>query len=334
MASGNLPGVSVTAARLQMQSSTTPADRTGRGRSGGLFDRGNDDRKPWNSDDEDFDEFGRRKKKAARKTRTASAKEPEPAPSATTPSASSKAPNPVDSVADLGSADLTGSGIDPDGAFQALSTDAQSGGKGTKGGGLSVFCKFQAEGRCSRGVSCPFSHDPAILQSMPLERKIRRLCRFFEIGKCTSGAACMYAHGPDELEALLSIRTLWRPPTQPMQAPQGSAINMQLPAATQATFTSDAEQAVRQMQPRQLAQGIRLGQTWDGESAAATPAAITLNKAPQMSPAAKMLAEAMAALRAASASAAASADAPAQGNSPGDADWRPWSVDSAGWGSQ
>jgi len=192
-----IPGASTTAARLQIMGSQLHADRVGRGRGHGLYDRTEpSDRRAWNSDDEDFDEFGRRKKKKA-KVSHPSQKAEETACGASGSATGSRA-----------SSSLTS----PSGSSGPLQEDVD---KRTKSG-VMVYCRFHAQGKCSRGVSCPFSHEVTDLVTVPLEQKIRRLCKFFEAGSCTSGLACPFAHGPDELEELLAIRPAPRRPVTPL----------------------------------------------------------------------------------------------------------------------
>lgn len=181
---------------MQIRTSTQALDRMGRGRAHGLYDRDLSDRKEWNSDDEEFDEFGRRKKKAAKRAKTSANEE----------KVELNAP-PADGIKDDAPVAAHGGLEAPfDSSLAALMHEMDRDGGVPRPTTAMVFCKFQAEGRCTRGVSCPFSHDPAKLLPVQPERKIRRLCRFFEAGRCTSGLGCLYAHGPDELEELLRSR--------------------------------------------------------------------------------------------------------------------------------
>eukprot|EP00928_Gymnodinium_smaydae_P080273 TRINITY_DN64000_c0_g1_i1.p1 TRINITY_DN64000_c0_g1~~TRINITY_DN64000_c0_g1_i1.p1 ORF type:complete len:505 (-),score=65.39 TRINITY_DN64000_c0_g1_i1:19-1458(-) len=68
-----------------------------------------------------------------------------------------------------------------------------------------VPCKFFADGLCTKGAACNFSHDMANAQPQP-GAKIAKECTFFAQGRCTRGDACAYAHGPQELFELQEMR--------------------------------------------------------------------------------------------------------------------------------
>lgn len=184
-----MPGVSVTAARIQMQSSAGLVDRLGRGRGHGLYDRESSDRKPWNSDDEDVDEFGRRKK-TAKKAKT------------------SKTNSELNDSNAAGRDSNNSYGVSASirDTHDSVPTSFQVEESRSTRSSNTIYCMFQAKGKCHRGASCPFSHDASDFVPVQLENKIRRLCKFFEAGRCTNGASCSFAHGPDELEYLLEMR--------------------------------------------------------------------------------------------------------------------------------
>jgi len=61
-----------------------------------------------------------------------------------------------------------------------------------------VPCKNFLAGRCSKGLMCEFSHDPADREARPLMLKSLKPCIFFAKGNCTRGPACPFAHGEEE----------------------------------------------------------------------------------------------------------------------------------------
>jgi hypothetical protein len=68
-----------------------------------------------------------------------------------------------------------------------------------------VACRYFAEGRCSKGNDCPFSHDPAVIAIMPFEAKKRKvICRFFVTGRCTKGDSCVFLHEYTDQKAVQS----------------------------------------------------------------------------------------------------------------------------------
>lgn len=70
-----------------------------------------------------------------------------------------------------------------------------------------AFCKFHAENRCLKGAACEFSHDAAVLASLPLASKTELECVFFSKGQCTRGLGCPFAHGPEELDEVIRLKT-------------------------------------------------------------------------------------------------------------------------------
>mmetsp|Transcript_15470 Transcript_15470/g.41761 ORF Transcript_15470/g.41761 Transcript_15470/m.41761 type:complete len:1056 (+) Transcript_15470:143-3310(+) len=68
-----------------------------------------------------------------------------------------------------------------------------------------VACRYFAEGRCSKGADCPFSHDPAVIEAMPFEAKKRKVvCRFFATGRCSKGDSCVFQHDYSDPKAIQS----------------------------------------------------------------------------------------------------------------------------------
>eukprot|EP00051_Salpingoeca_urceolata_P031979 m.13749 g.13749 ORF g.13749 m.13749 type:complete len:421 (-) comp4649_c0_seq1:488-1750(-) len=49
-----------------------------------------------------------------------------------------------------------------------------------------VRCKFHRQGACTKGSSCPFSHDKSV--------KADNVCKFFLSGTCSYGSRCRYDH--------------------------------------------------------------------------------------------------------------------------------------------
>lgn len=61
-----------------------------------------------------------------------------------------------------------------------------------------VPCKNHLAGRCSKGASCDFSHDPADMEARPIKLKSMKQCIFYAKGGCMRGPACPFSHGEDE----------------------------------------------------------------------------------------------------------------------------------------
>lgn len=70
-----------------------------------------------------------------------------------------------------------------------------------------VPCKFFAEGRCNKGFSCEFSHDPEMYRPKSLAEKSASPCSFYDRGMCTRGDACPFAHGIQELLAIKEMKS-------------------------------------------------------------------------------------------------------------------------------
>lgn len=70
-----------------------------------------------------------------------------------------------------------------------------------------VPCKFFSEGRCNKGFSCEFSHDPEMFRPKSLAEKSASPCSFYERGMCTRGDACPFAHGIQELLAIKEAKS-------------------------------------------------------------------------------------------------------------------------------
>lgn len=55
-----------------------------------------------------------------------------------------------------------------------------------------VACAFFARGSCTKGSSCPFSHDEDDVTAS--NAQLLKPCVFFFKGKCSKGDACMFSH--------------------------------------------------------------------------------------------------------------------------------------------
>jgi len=73
----------------------------------------------------------------------------------------------------------------------------------------SVPCKFFAQGRCSKGNMCQFSHEqpqavrprcPPARTASPGCRKVP--CRFYVEGRCRKGDQCTFSHSPESLQPI------------------------------------------------------------------------------------------------------------------------------------
>mmetsp|Transcript_34042 Transcript_34042/g.77699 ORF Transcript_34042/g.77699 Transcript_34042/m.77699 type:complete len:345 (-) Transcript_34042:42-1076(-) len=53
-------------------------------------------------------------------------------------------------------------------------------------------CHFFAQGRCTKGAACTFSHDPSLKGTATKPHK--KTCHFFAKGGCGAGDACPYLH--------------------------------------------------------------------------------------------------------------------------------------------
>lgn len=71
-----------------------------------------------------------------------------------------------------------------------------------------IPCRFFAEGRCNKGTSCAFSHDPESYAPKSLDQKTNMPCTFYEQGKCSRGEACPFAHGQQELFMIEQLKGL------------------------------------------------------------------------------------------------------------------------------
>jgi len=69
-----------------------------------------------------------------------------------------------------------------------------------------AFCRFHAEGRCLKGTLCEFSHDVAMLQTLPLASKLELPCVFFAKGQCNRGTGCPFPHGEEELNEVIRLK--------------------------------------------------------------------------------------------------------------------------------
>jgi len=62
-----------------------------------------------------------------------------------------------------------------------------------------TLCRFHAMGKCSKGKSCPFAHEPSELSVAPDLRKTS-VCAAWMVGECLkSSKHCQFAHGAQEL---------------------------------------------------------------------------------------------------------------------------------------
>lgn len=72
-------------------------------------------------------------------------------------------------------------------------------------------CHFHAIGRCTKGKSCPFSHDskPGNVQVAQQLRKAAEPCHFFANGTCRKGSSCTFSHDfqPGDRRVAAAIRT-------------------------------------------------------------------------------------------------------------------------------
>eukprot|EP00931_Biecheleriopsis_adriatica_P018112 TRINITY_DN12768_c0_g1_i1.p1 TRINITY_DN12768_c0_g1~~TRINITY_DN12768_c0_g1_i1.p1 ORF type:complete len:377 (-),score=62.16 TRINITY_DN12768_c0_g1_i1:46-1176(-) len=65
-----------------------------------------------------------------------------------------------------------------------------------------LLCKFNLSGRCLRGSSCDFAHDPQELHPAPDLRKTRLCTPFLAVGSCKYGLSCTFAHTAEELRTV------------------------------------------------------------------------------------------------------------------------------------
>lgn len=63
------------------------------------------------------------------------------------------------------------------------------------------YCRFHAEGKCSRGQSCSFAHGNTELRVRP-DLTNTTICHFWVKGRCLQGPDCAFAHGVDELRSV------------------------------------------------------------------------------------------------------------------------------------
>jgi hypothetical protein len=61
------------------------------------------------------------------------------------------------------------------------------------------MCNFYIQGKCTKGASCKFAHDRAVLQTPPDLFRTGLCIAFSKNGFCKDGEACKYAHGIDQL---------------------------------------------------------------------------------------------------------------------------------------
>eukprot|EP00959_Pyramimonas_sp_CCMP1952_P307095 6427392-Pyramimonas_sp.AAC.1 len=64
-------------------------------------------------------------------------------------------------------------------------------------------CHQFAQGRCNRGDSCRFSHDPAAAEAAAAARaampKSDEACHQFAQGRCNRGDSCRFSHATPEM---------------------------------------------------------------------------------------------------------------------------------------
>lgn len=63
------------------------------------------------------------------------------------------------------------------------------------------LCKFNAMGRCKRGLDCKFSHTDADLKELPDFSKTRLCEQFMAQGFCRLRDRCKFAHGKEQLRS-------------------------------------------------------------------------------------------------------------------------------------
>jgi len=61
------------------------------------------------------------------------------------------------------------------------------------------LCKFNAIGRCKRGLDCKFSHNNSDVKELPDFSKTRLCQQFMEQAFCKHGDRCKFAHGKEQL---------------------------------------------------------------------------------------------------------------------------------------
>lgn len=111
------------------------------------------------------------------------------------------------------------------------------------------YCRFHAEGKCSRGEKCSFAHGGDELRVRP-NLTNTTICHFWVNGRCLQGQNCAFAHGVDELRSVPGkpkprrIRaSRARRPSQPEEDSDGLApiaLEVALPLAPGPTQKPDA----------------------------------------------------------------------------------------------
>mmetsp|Transcript_61907 Transcript_61907/g.145072 ORF Transcript_61907/g.145072 Transcript_61907/m.145072 type:complete len:462 (-) Transcript_61907:154-1539(-) len=59
--------------------------------------------------------------------------------------------------------------------------------------GKAALCKYFAEGKCTKGKACTYSHANPETTNQTAKNQMKP-CKYFAAGKCDKGAACTYAH--------------------------------------------------------------------------------------------------------------------------------------------
>eukprot|EP00434_Breviolum_minutum_P042750 symbB.v1.2.038065.t1/scaffold5805.1/size23493/2 len=62
-----------------------------------------------------------------------------------------------------------------------------------------IPCRYWQNGFCSKGESCPFSHEGEQKEPPQAQNFKTILCKYFAQGNCTRGDSCNFAHGNEEL---------------------------------------------------------------------------------------------------------------------------------------